>query len=352
METQPVKVIHLDDAVSWRGGQQQTVYLFEGMLNRNLNTVLLCQPDSEYQKYCDDRKLPYRTIRMRGEWDIIAGRKIAGICKTGGYNIIHAHSAHALMIGFWAKLFHRSVKLVAARRVDFSVRKNALSILKYNNSFVDKIICISERIRHVLIRDGIPESKLAVVHSGINTHKFDKSEVPASFRKRWEIPDDHIIVGTVAALTGHKDYPNLLRAAKLVTEKLPDVTFMAVGRLNLENRFIFTGFQKDIGAFLKSFDIFVLASKMEGLGTSVLDAMAAGLPVIGARAGGIPEMIQNDKNGLIVEPQNPEKLAEAVISLVRNKEERKRLSRNGKLSVTNFSIDATLDKTIALYENL
>ena len=365
METQPLNVIHLDTVTFWRGGQQQVVYLFEGMLRKKLNTALICQPDSAYQKYCECENLSYFTVRMYGEWDILAGFRISRLCKKEGFNIIHAHSAHALTIGIWAKLFNRSLTLVAARRVDFSIRKNALSIFKYHNSKVDKIVCISNRIRQVLIDDGIPEEKLITIHSGIDLNKFDDIESPKSFRQDWDIPEDHLIVGTVAALVGHKDYPNLLQAAKIVIEQFPEITFMAVGngqdeqdikqlaeRLKLGKRFVFTGFQKEIGQFLKSFDIFVLASKLEGLGTSVLDAIAAGLPVVGTRAGGIPEMIRHNENGLLVDAQNPQALADAILELAKDKNKRDKFINNGKISIQDFQIDATVNKTIALYEGL
>ena len=109
METQPLNVIHLDTVTFWRGGQQQVVYLFEGMLRKKLNTALICQPDSAYQKYCECENLSYFTVRMYGEWDILAGFRISRLCKKEGFNIIHAHSAHALTIGIWAKLFNRSL---------------------------------------------------------------------------------------------------------------------------------------------------------------------------------------------------------------------------------------------------
>jgi len=360
-----IKVLHLDDSSCWRGGQQQTVYLYKGMLDRKLNTLLICQPDSEYIKICDNENLPCQTLSIRGEWDLFAGYKIGRICKNGGFNIIHAHSAHALSTAIQAKIFYRSVKVIASRRVDFSIRKNPFSIHKYNNRFVNKIICISEKIRKVMLNDGIDEHKLITIHDGIDIRKFDHIKPPQFFRKNWQIPQNHILVGTVAAITGEKDYPNLLKAAKIVIDRLPNVTFMAAGngkdensikimakQLNLENRFIFTGFQKNIGDFLKSFDIFVLASKKEGLGTSVLDALAAGLPVIGTETGGIPEMITHNENGMLVKPQNPQALADTIIELAKDKAKREMLIKKGIISVERFSINNTIEKTIALYESI
>lgn len=365
METQSITVLHLDTVKSWRGGQQQAFYLLENMVKQAFRTAVACQPGSEFEKRARAKNLPVHTLPMHGEYDLLAGYRVARLCKTSNYAIIHAHSAHALAIGLWAKLFYRNLILVAARRVDFSIRKNRLSIYKYNNPYLDRIVSISDRIREVMLRDGIPEEKLVTIHSGIDIHKFDGISPDPAFRKNWGIPQDHVIVGTVAAIVGHKDYPNLLKAARIVAEQYEKVTFMAVGngeneadvlalarKLGLKDRFIFCGYQKEVGLFLKQFDIFVLASRMEGLGTSVLDAQAAGLPVVGTRAGGIPEMIYHEGNGILVPPRNPQALAEALNDLIKHRKKREELAARALKTVRRFDIRHTVSKTVALYRDL
>lgn len=360
-----ITVLHIDTEFGWRGGQQQAVYLYEKMINNGYKTIFVCQPNSKLEKYFQKNTLPYVTIRMINELDFWAGIKIAKITRKFNYNILHLHSAHALSLGLLAKLFNPKLHLIAVRRVDFSVYKNLISKFKYNNSLLDKIICISDGIKRVLLHDDIERSKLLTIHSGINTNKFNSISPLPNFREKFNIPQDNIIIGTVAALVEHKDYPNLLQAAKIVTDKIKNVTFIALGKgkdeqeikeiadnLNLKNKFKFLGFRENVGEFLKQMDIFVLASKLEGMGTSILDAESVGLPIVGTNAGGIPEVIENNKNGIIVQKQNPAALAKALIRLIRNHKKREEFGRNSRKFVQNFSIENNYKANIDLYREI
>ena len=143
------------------------------------------------------------------------------------------------------------------------------------------------------------------------------------------------------------------------------VTFVALGtgreeqkikerakHLNLGDRFKFLGFRKDVGAILKRFDLFVMASKWEGLGTSILDAQSIGLPVIATNTGGIPEIVHDDLSGILVPPKNPEELAKSIIRLMHDKALRDRLSRCAISEVKKFSIGRVIDQNIELLRAL
>ncbi|MEN8243862.1 MAG: glycosyltransferase family 4 protein, partial [Thermodesulfobacteriota bacterium] len=231
--------------------------------------------------------------------------------------------------------------------------------------YLDRIVCISDQIRKVLLADGIPARKLQTIHSGVNVRRFDGVSPPDDFRKKLGIPDDHILVGTMAAMADHKDYPNLLHAAEMVCRRTENISFCAVGRgpeearihklaesLNLGERFIFTGFRKDVGNFLKSYDIFVHASYLEGLGTSILDAQSVGLPVIATRTGGIPEIVDHDTTGILVPPRDSRSLAEAICELADDAPRRRRLGEAARHAVEEFSIEKTVDRNIEMYKDL
>lgn len=365
MGDEPIKVIHIDTEMSWRGGQQQAAYLFEGMLLQGCETLMLCQPGSAMQKYCLEKKLPHRSMSFPNELSVNTGRQTARLATSFQASILHLHSGHSVSWGLWAKLFSPSLRLIATRRVDFSIRKNPLSVYKYRNPALNHIVCISANIFQVMRQDGISDTKLSVIRSSVDIHRFDHDVVPFGFRKTWNIPDDNLLIGTVAAFVGHKDYPNLLRAARIVLQSRANITFMAVGEgalldemramateLQISDRFIFAGFQKQVGIFLKAFDIFVLASKLEGLGTSVLDAMSVGLPIIGTRAGGIPEMIKDAENGLLVPAQDHQALADAILKLADNPFQRGSLALQAQSDVHSFSVETMVRQYLALYESL
>ena len=358
-------VLHIDTERTWRGGQQQAAWLLEGMLARGWPAAIVCPPGSILEDRGRARSWPVHAVAMRGELDIAAGRRIAGLARAGKLSILHAHSSHALSLGLWARLFDRGLRLVASRRVDFPIRRHFLSRLKYSTPSLDRIVCISAAVRAQLLADGIPAHKLVVIPSGVDTRRFAGVRPPPHLRRSLGVPSGHLVIGTVAALADHKDYPTLLRAARLVLDTEPDISFVAVGdgslhgeltklarELDLGKRFLFLGFREDIGSLLKVFDIFVLASKTEGLGTSVLDAQALGLPVAACRAGGIPEIVTDRETGLLVPPGEPPALAAALLELAHDPELRAKLGAQAKKAVQAHDVSRTIDAHLELYRTL
>jgi glycosyltransferase involved in cell wall biosynthesis len=358
-------VLHVDSERTWRGGQQQVFWLLEGMAARGSRAALACPPGSVLEERAGTAGLPVLPVTMRGEWDLGAARRIAALARAGGFRVLHAHSGHALAICLWAGLAAPGLRVVASRRVDFPLARNPLSRLKYTTRRLERIVCISEAVRAVLVASGVPPRKLAVIRSGVDTRRFEGVRPPPNFRRRLGIPNGHLVVGTVAALADHKDYPSLLRAARLVLAREPDVTFVAVGdgplrapllalarELELGRRFLFTGFREDVGSFLRIFDVFALASKLEGMGTSVLDAQAAGLPIVACRAGGIPEIVTDRESGLLVPPGDPEALALAIVELAHQPELRRALGERARRSVREHDVSRTVEEHIKLYAEL
>jgi glycosyltransferase involved in cell wall biosynthesis len=365
MADKEIRILHIDTEKTWRGGQQQAFNLHQGLIGKNIFSLFVCNSNSELQKRLKQANLPNINIIMFGEIDLFAAFKISKICKSNNINIIQAHSGHAISIGLLIRLFHKNGKLIGVRRVDFNISNNLLSKLKYNSKLLNKIVCVSDAIKNVLITDKVSVQKLLTIHDGININRFNNIHFLPELKKLYQIPIENIVVGTIAAFVGHKDYPNLINAAKIVCDKFNNVTFLALGdgelkhemeilvnQLNIKRRFIFVGFKNNVGEYLKIFDIFVLSSKLEGLGTSILDAQSVGLPVVATKTGGIPEVIQNEKNGILVEPQNPQKLAQTIINLINDNNKRKRLGIESKVSVKKFSIENNIEQNINLYQEL
>ena len=360
-----IRVLHIDTAKTWRGGQQQAAYLHTFLNDHAFFSLMICQPHSAMEEYCKQHELLFVSINMYGELDVKAVYQIVRIIKKNHCTILHAHTAHALSIGILCKIFHKNIHLVGVRRVAFSIRKNALSAWKYKTSLINKLVCISKSIKQILIAEGIPKTKISTIYSGIDIHKFDAC-LPADFiKEKYNILENDKIVTTIAALERNKDYITLLHAAQRVLEIDKNVTFLSIGagsrekelkdtaqKLQIDDKFQFLEFHKDVGPYLKITDIFLLVSKKEGLGSSILDALSVGLPVIATNTGGIPEVVTNNVNGLLVPTENPEKLSHAIIHLLKNDKLRLTLSQSAKESVRKFSVDAMYRKYLKLYEKL
>ena len=303
--------------------------------------------------------------RMRGEWDLVGAVRLADVMRVFDPHILHGHTSHAHTLGLWAwVLSGRRAKVVVSRRVDFPVSRRGLGRIKYGWG-VGRFIAVSDGVRRVLVEGGVPPSSVVVVRSGIDLGKFDGLKEPGDLYEEFGIARDVPLVGNVAALAPHKDQTCLLEAARRVVDAFPAVRFLIVGegplqeallerraRLGLEREVIFTGFRRDIGAILRMLDVFVLSSYLEGLGTSMLDAMLVGLPVVATRVGGIPEAVKDGENGLLVPPRSPEALSEAICRLLEDRAMREQLGRRGKVWVHRFDIRETVRRTEAVYVDL
>ncbi len=349
------QVLHIDTGRTWRGGQQQALYLYEAMLKKGFSTNICVASASAFSEKLNNLGYPLYELPLRSEFDAFSARKIARIAKENDYNILHCHCSHSLSIAVLSTFFNSDVKIVASRRVDFPVKQTVFNRWKYLNKRVAKIICISDAIRNVLLGCGFPENRLVTIRSGINLSKFSNSDGSA-IRKKFP---DKIIIGTVAAFARHKNYPLLLEAATLL--KNEPVAFVAVGNGELFeqtknlaakrslNNFHFEGYQTNIGDYLKAFDIFTLVSKKEGLGTSLLDAMSVGLPVVATAVGGIPEAVRDGKNGFLVHPNNPNELAERFRLLAESADLRYQFGAYSLDLVKDFDINKTVEANINLY---
>jgi glycosyltransferase involved in cell wall biosynthesis len=171
-------------------------------------------------------------------------------------------------------------------------------------------------------------------------------------------------VGNVAALAPHKGQKFLVAAAARVVRVSPDARFLIVGdgelrstlkhqvkSAGLERHVLVTGFRSDALGLMKSFDLFVMSSITEGLGSAILEAMACGLPVVGTRAGGIPEAVVHGETGLIVPPHDEAALADAILALLAQRELRIQYGRAGRERVAaEFSVDRLVSETARVYE--
>jgi glycosyltransferase involved in cell wall biosynthesis len=361
-----MKILHINTERTWRGGEQQTLFLLQGLKARHLDSHLVCQPNSPMAERALEKGIDVLPVRMGGEIDYAAGYRLRKLIKKFNYDIIHSHTSHAHMLAFLASLGRGGRRLVT-RRVDFSIFRHSflkLSGIKYR-FMADYYIAISHKIKNVMVDDGISDQRIFVVHSGIDPQRF-RQEAGDRLLSEFDIRADEKVVINVGHLAGHKGQEYLVRAIPHVLVKLPKTRFFIVGKgelmdnlktiassLGLKQALVFTGFRKDVGSFYKVADLFVMSSVDEGLGTAVLDAMALGKPVVATRAGGLPEIVHDGKTGRLVAPADPTALAEGIIEMLTHTELAITMANQGQAEVRkSFTIEAMVDGNIEVYQKI
>ncbi len=231
------------------------------------------------------------------------------------------------------------------------------------------VFTVSENVRCGLIRLGIDEKKIQVVHNATDPEYFDPSkhaEWSRAARSRFGIPQENVVVGIVARLIPWKGHHELLDAFASLLPRHPQLTLLIVGHgteesllkqkvasFGIEQNVVFAGFSEDVPPLLAALDIFALPSYEEPFGLAITEAMSMQLPVIACNSGGVPEIITNDVDGILVEPRNSMQIATAIDTLIRNQEKRRKLGIAArKKVVAKFSPQMQADRVSLLYAQL
>jgi L-malate glycosyltransferase len=361
-----VKTLHLNTERTWRGGEQPTLSLVQGLARRGHVADLVCQEGGELAARARAAGVSTIEVPMRGESDLRAVFRIARRLRESGHDVVHMHTSHAHTLGCLASLVARTGRRVVSRRVDFSIYRHPFSMsgLKYKHG-VDRFVAISAAVRDALVADGVPAARISVVASGVDPERL-RGVSGAGVRESLGIPPGAPLVVNVAHLAWHKAQEFLVRAAPAVLAAIPDARIVIVGdgerrellegeirALGLERSVLLAGFRTDAPRFMAAADVFVMPSVMEGLCTSILDALLLERPVVAARAGGMPEVVADGVTGFLVPPKDPEALAAAIVRALREPETAARLARAGRERVLReFTADAMVEGTLRVYREL
>lgn len=354
--------LQIDTARTWRGGQNQVLLTSRGLQARGHRVVVVAHPDGELRKRLpsDIEVVP---LVPRSEVDLPAAWRLSRVLRELQPDVVHAHDPHGVAVAATALSIAsppRRPALVAARRVDFHIKSNSFSRWKYRQ--VDRFVTASEAIRAMLLEDGIPPDRAVTVHEGVDIQRIVEAE-PLNVREEYWFPPHSLIVGNIAALVGHKGQKHLVDAAAIVVREIPEARFLMLGEgelrpaleqqirhLHVGQHVVLTGFRADVLRVLKGIDLFVMSSVTEGLGTSLLDAMAARRPIVATTAGGIPEVVVHGETGLLVPPRDHRMLASAILEMLRDGAQRARMAEAGFARVqSRFSVDRMVEATLRVY---
>ena len=339
--TQPI--CHVNLAKGYRGGERQTELLIRGLAQHMPEQRMITRHGSELHERCAD--IP-GLIRVS-----TANNPVNAFLKTQSVALIHAHEARAGQVGYLRWLKSRT-PYVITRRVDNPVKGSvfAQAMLKQASATVGLTTAIGR-----LLKDYEPQINLRIIPSAATNLPVDATEV-ARLKERYQ---GKFIVGNVGALDhSHKGQGTLIEVARRVVDTHPDMLFLFLGDGKDAHRFReqsadlgnveFAGFVNNVGDYLSVFNVFAFPSLHEGLGSILLDAMQFGIPIVATRVGGIPDVIKDDINGLLVPPEKPEALQQAILTLYQNPGLRERLEQNSHRMVDEYHVD----KMVLRYRNL
>ena len=347
-------IVHVASGREWRGGQRQVWILARELARRGVDQVVVTGGDSELARRLGSAGVRVRPVRWRAGLDPRVLPAILGELRHRSA-ILHAHDAHALTLAAVGAGLS-GAPLVVTRRVIFPLRR------KLFWARADRVIAVSGAVRDALTRAGLASERLAVIPSAVDIAEL-RAAIGPDVRTRFGLPEKGQVAVSLGALTPEKDQSTLIEAAALLVRDLPALHWVIVGegplrsalqgriaRLGLEKRVHLVGQLADPHMALAGADVFVLSSLAEGLGSSLLAAMALDVPVVATRVGGVPEVLGSSA-GVLVPPSRPADLAAAVHRVLSEPGYAADLRQAARRELRRFTVGAMAEQVVKVYRS-
>lgn len=354
-----LKILHIDPERNWGGGEAQVFGLLSYLAERGHRNALLTDPRGRLFQQSQALDVATMPLVVRNDLDLRPVPGLRRLIRREDYDIVHLHTKRAHALSLWLSHSASRPKYVVTRRMDYPESKSWYTRCLYNRK-VDGVIAISKKISELLAEAGVERERIRLIHSGMDPKPFDRAAVAR------ELHPETIVVGVAAVLEERKGHRFLLEAARQLKARGCNITYRIAGegslrkaleqtalRLGLKEDVEFLGFVTDMPGFLTNVDIVVLPSLLEGLGVSVLEAMAAGKAVIASRVGGLPELVIDGITGFLVEPRDVEGLAHAIAKLAGDRMLLQEMGQKGKQRLEkNFTMQRMARENEGYYYDL
>lgn len=377
MSQSPLRILQVNSAKEIGGGESHLITLVNGLTKRGHVVSLAIRPGSPLPNRLPDLRDRLFEARLRNSLDIFSARNLARIIKTENIDITHCHYARDYLIGAMAVKIAGSSKLVLTRHVPFPMKNN----IGYRKALsgVSRMICVSESVRHLMIASHLLEPQRIVrIYNGIDIDRYkslkpDEPEKIFDLRQRLGLPASRegFLIGVIGQLATHKGQKDFVQAAAIVSKSLPTAAFIMVGRdhsngehykkelqqlisdSKLSDRVTLIDDVEQLPQTMAALDILVLPSLVEAFGLVLVEAMASGTNVISTNIDGPNEIVRHQETGLLVSPNRPDQIAEAVTKLSNDVQLRKRMADNARQDVIErFSAEKTVTETEKIYREV
>ena len=334
-------------AKGFRGGERQTQLLIEQLSKQGYQQKLLTRIGSELAHRCSHID----------NLEIIPIKKPyifhAAFIKDAA--ILQAHETKALQFAYFAHLLYK-VPYIVTRRVDNPLKTNFLNTKMYATAF--RTVVLSKAIEKEVLRvsPGAITEIIPSAFSDMTINEREANQIKERFKEKF-------LIGNVGALVdSHKGQSILIEAASHLEKSHPDFHFILLGRGEDEERFrqqakglsniTFEGFVNNVNDYINCFDLFVFPSRHEGLGSILFDVMQLDVPIIATNVGGIPDIIENQVNGVLIQPADAKAIESSIIDLYNNKKKRELLKTHAKEIVAKYSPANMANSYINLYSSI
>ncbi len=342
------RLTHINLASGFRGGERQTLLLMDALSKRGFNQSLICRKNSDLQKKAESIK--------NLEINVTGLNPIACIRYFFNEGTLHFHESRAFFALWLSTLFSRKNYLIT-RRVQRSPKNNVLNASIYQGA--SNIVALTHNIAESIEKSLILSLDSQIInsaHSSLSYNPFNVEKIKSEFRGKF-------VVGHIGALDdSHKGQHQIFSLAEKMEKSHPNIIFLLVGGGRDENEFSkkakklsnlkVIGYVENVGDYMKVFDVFLFPSRHEGLGSILLDALAFGLPIIASNVGGIPEIIQHDNNGYLVEVDAIGDYMSWLLILFSNKEIYEKMKFNNIEKSKHYTVDKMTDSYVEIYKKM
>ena len=356
----PLRIIGIDPERGFAGGESQVLGLTLELIKLGHCAQLLCDPRGQLWERARAAAVVCHPLPIRNALDWIAGLRLRRFLSANQFDVVHFHTSRAHSIAPFAA--GMDAKLVVTRRMDY-VPNRWFAPWLYNRA-VNCVAAISSEVACALSTAGVSLDRITIIQSGVDCGWFapPSAQQRTAARGALGLAENEIAIGAVGGLEPRKGHRYLLDAvAELKREGMALRCFIAgqgsqrealerqARHLGLGNAVRLLGGIADPRALFFALDVYVQPSVKEGLGVALLEAMACGLPAVASRAGGIAEVIEHRRSGLLVAPADVQQLAQALRELVVGAEKRSAIGGRARSRALEFSMETMARKTLALY---
>lgn len=345
------------------GGQERRVLLeCVGLSRRGHHAAIACREHSRIRHEAAVQNTETHTFPMRRPYDVASILQMAGFLRKTKFDIVNTHSGVDSWIGGIAAQLAGVPVLVRTRHLNIPLQRNLFNFIHY---LPDAYITCGQNMRSTLVDTcGFPGDKVFSIPTGVEMELYSFSRNRGAAVK-YGIDRSGPVITNVGILRSVKGHEVMLKGVRTVIEAFPEATFLIAGDgprknaleqlvkdLDIASYVIFAGFVENIPELYSFTDVAVLSSWSEGLPQSVLQAMAAGVPVVATKAGSVPEVVIHEETGLLVEPGDHEGIARSIARVLHEHELRDIMINNAKEIVKEYSSEKMIERIESLYKEL